>query len=526
MKEKLFHAEKYLFLSLVAVHLLPVILLEYFVTHDGPAHVYSASIIDRLLSGDLLSAYFYIFNPFPVPNWLGHALLSFLNLFLNGNVSERIIICLYIAGLPVSFRYFLLALNPSAQWASYLCFPFIYSLLFYLGFYNFLLGMPVLFFSLTFLIRHENNLSRKSLIAIALLGLLLYFCHLFALAFFILAAAALAATDFFNALREKKPKDFFKQIYRKAQWLLIALTPCTLLMLGFLITHREKGDTFGAMIKSEALYNLFIARPLITLRFDVELDYAVTISCAFWLLLLYSIVSFSRNLRFEKKSVLLVISVLLLIAYFFVPDQLGSGSFVSHRLLMFFYLFALLWIGTNAIPKPVRISSSFFFVLISVIFLSYHYEESKSLSNDAREFVSAADSIKTGSVVLPVGYSGNWMHANVSNYISADKNIVMLDNYEAAMPHFPLEWKKEANPYTGMNFSSLDVPCTGIEKYQEKIGKQIDYILRWGYNPLSVDSCARVMDSYIKEKYERVFISVKKRAEVFRKKKKIIEAGN
>src|SRR5262249_53468084 len=142
---------------------------------------------------------------------------------------------------------------------------FIYSLLFYLGFYNFLLGMTVLFFSLAFLIRHENNFTKKNLLIIGMLGLLLYFCHLFVLAFFILAVAALPVTDFFHGLREKKPKEFFKPIYRKALWLLTALAPCLLLLFAFLITHQEKGDTFGAMIKSEALYNLFIARPLITL---------------------------------------------------------------------------------------------------------------------------------------------------------------------------------------------------------------------------------------------------------------------
>lgn len=504
----------------MAVHVLPAVLLKYFVTHDGPAHVYSASLITRLISGDSLSADFFEFNSFPVPNWMGHILLSILNLVLSGNISERIIIGLYIASLPVSFRYFLLTLNPNAQWASYLCFPFIYSLLFYLGFYNFLLGLTALFFSLAFLIRHENVLTRKNLLIIGLLSLLLYFCHLFVLAFFILAVAALPVTDFFGAVHEKKTKEFFKAIYRKAVLLLLTLAPCLLLMAGFLVTHPEKGDTFGAMIKTEALYNLFIARPLITLRFDTELDYATTISIAFWLLFLYNIVVFIRRMQFDRKAALLVLCVVLLAAYFFVPDQLGSGSFVSHRLLIFFYLFALLWIGTNIIPNLVKGSSAFFFVMVSLVFLNYHYTESENLDTDAREFASASDSIKTGSVVLPLGYSGNWLHTNLSNYISADKNVIMLDNYEAGMTHFPLRWKKEMNPYTSMNFSSLDMPCTELTEYERAIGRNVDYVLRWGFYNAGNDSCANVMDRFIIGNYERIFVSSKGRAELFRKKNK------
>jgi hypothetical protein len=278
------------------------------------------------------------------------------------------------------------------------------------------------------------------------------------------------------------------------------------------------------MIKTEALYNLFIARPLITLRFETELDYAVTISCGFWILLLYNIVAFVRNMRFDRNAALLVLSFIILLAYFFVPDQLGSGSFVSHRLLMFFYLFSLLWVGTNAIPNLIKISAAFFFVMVSLVFLSYHYDESAKLDADAKEYVSAGAGINAGTVVLPLGYSGNWLHTNLSNYISADKNIIMLDNYEAAMIHFPLKWKKEMNPYTGMNFSSLDVPCTGLAEYEKVIGRKIDYILRWGFNNSTNDSCAMVMNRYIAENYTRIFISSQQRAELFRKKEKPLQA--
>src|SRR5258705_13291007 len=99
----------------------------------------------------------------------------------------------------------------------------------------------------------------------------------------------------------------------------------------------------------------------------------------------------------------------------------------------------------------------------------------------------------------------------------------MLDNYESAMPHFPLRWKKEMNPYTGMNFSSLDVPCTGLTLYEQTIGRKIDYILRWGYNNSPTDSCAVVMNRYITKNYRHIFFSSHKRAKLFIKKKKKLQ---
>ena len=100
----------------------------------------------------------------------------------------------------------------------------------------------------------------------------------------------------------------------------------------------------------------------------------------------------------------------------------------------------------------------------------------------------------------------------------------MLDNYESAMVHFPLKWKKEMNPYTGMHFSSTDVPCSGLPEYEKAIGRKIDYIMRWGYNESTTDSCSLVMNRYITENYTRIFTSSQQRAELFRKKEKPLQA--
>jgi hypothetical protein len=202
-----------------------------------------------------------------------------------------------------------------------------------------------------------------------------------------------------------------------------------------------------------------------------------------------------------------------------VPDAMASGSFVSHRLLLFFYFFSLIWVAMHPFPFAGRLFSVPVFSLLSLIFLVYHYKESENLSSEANEYVSTAKYIEPNSVVLPVSYSANWLHSNLSDYLSVENKFIILDNYEADKPHFPTEWIPEKNPYTGMNFTSASEPCLAIEHYEKIAGIKIDYIIRWGFNMSAKDSCAMVISDYITKNYSHLFTTENNKAEVFRRKK-------
>jgi len=511
--------EKYFFLLLVLLHLLPVLLLEFFVTHDGPSHVYNTYIIKRLLLGDELTSRFFLLNPQPVPNWLGHALLIFFNFFFAGNISERILIVLYITALPLSFRYLMLTLNKDAAWVSYLIFPFIYSLLFYLGFYNFCIGMPLLFYSLAFLLRSGTDFDLRTWLLLAFLGLLMYFSHIFILLLFLPAAFACVVSDVYFRADEKRFSSLFRIFLGKAGRITLALLPCLILSVYFVITHREEDDIFRDMNFFQHLEFLFVGRPLITLNYDEEKYYAAVFALIFWFIFLFTIYQRFKKFKPAHSDWLLAVSFLILAEYFLIPDAIASGSFVSHRLMLFFYFFSLLWVGTNEVPKTIKLFSAPVFVILSLFTLVYHYRESANLNEEAKEYVSTANAIEEKSVVLPVNYSVNWLHHNLSNYIAAKKNIIILDNYEAAKPHFPTMWKTGMNPYIIMNFSSLSQSCMAINQYEKITGQKIDFIIRWGFNQSFNDSCSNAVSNYLKENYSPVFTSVNGKAEVFKRSK-------
>ena len=120
--------EKYFFYLLVLVHLLPAILLPYFVTHDGPAHVYNANLIHRMIfDQDPGGSVFFHFNPQILPNWISHILLGLFNLVMDAALSERLLVAIYFVTFPLAFLALVFAVKPVAFAGSCLVFQYLQS---------------------------------------------------------------------------------------------------------------------------------------------------------------------------------------------------------------------------------------------------------------------------------------------------------------------------------------------------------------------------------------------------------------
>src|SRR5205814_255749 len=97
-------------------------------------------------------------------------------------ISEKLLLIGYVAGIAFAFRALVLQMKPDAGISTCLIFPFIYTFIFYLGFYNFLLSIPVVFFICWYWNRHQQHLSKRKLFALAVLFLIIYFSHLLSFA--------------------------------------------------------------------------------------------------------------------------------------------------------------------------------------------------------------------------------------------------------------------------------------------------------------------------------------------------------
>src|SRR5690606_7443419 len=144
------------------------------------AHLYNSNLIPHVLFGSNLDEY-YTMNTELVPNWIGHIILSALNLIAPAHIAEKILLCCYVIGLPYAFRSLVAQIAPGRKVVSYFIFPFIYSLVLLLGFYNFCLAMVLMLVTISYWIRNDEQLTQSIRPNLALFALLLltYFSHLF-----------------------------------------------------------------------------------------------------------------------------------------------------------------------------------------------------------------------------------------------------------------------------------------------------------------------------------------------------------
>ena len=156
--ERLLRWEPILFYLMLVLNWWPVLSVTYFPSLDGPAHLYNADLIQSILfEKDSFVADYFSFHREPVPNWTGHLLLMFLGFFFSALWTQKIFLIVLISALPLAFRALMKTAQPAHHWFSWLVFPFVYSFVFYLGFYNFLLGLVFLMITLAFNLRGSHN---------------------------------------------------------------------------------------------------------------------------------------------------------------------------------------------------------------------------------------------------------------------------------------------------------------------------------------------------------------------------------
>ena len=71
----------------------------------------------------------------------------------------------------------------------------------------------------------------------------------------------------------------------------------------------------------------------------------------------------------------------------------------------------------------------------------FHAVRSLQMGQNATLCLQASPYIPENSIVLPINLHENWMYQHLSNYLGADKPLILLDNYEAATGYFPVKWK-------------------------------------------------------------------------------------
>ncbi len=501
--------EKWIFHLLVAAHLFPVFALGFFVTHDGPAHTYNTELLERVFAPkDDPAKKFFGLNPRFQPNWGYNALMLLTDRIFSAVFSEKLIVAFSIVLLAYSFRALMKEIDPANLFLSYFVFPFLFSFHLFMGFFNYCLGAALFFFTLHYFTRNRKGPSFLYYTGIGLLALSLLFTHVFSFLLFCLVAC-------FMLMNDRSGKLLSRMFFQRIGPYLVSLMPALALCIMFLLRRNEGGNTWWRTFP-ELMRWLYECQPAITMTYGPERIFGLTVS------LLTALSVLIAFLYGRKKPgcthFWLWMSLLVLALYFMLPDGTGTWGFISLRTLMFLFLFLPLWFASYEFPKAwPRL-----LVLVMTVMLSfrliYIYGVSRTLSGASAELFSFRDKIRPRSVILPLNYTQNFMHDNIACYLGTVNDNLLLDNYEAAYPHFPLVWKKETDPYALIgDYSGLKLPCADIGNFERITNIKIDYVLRWGYSGQQ-DSCSRAINKQLADGYALAARSGSGMAELYKRK--------
>lgn len=527
MKKQFQRAEPYIFYFIVFLHCLPVLLFTFFITHDGPAHVYNAYLIkDILFHHNTLTSTFFSLRSFPEPNWTGHALMVMLGFLWSPVHAERILLLTYLILFPLAFRKSVRLTNPDSPMLSYLVFPFVFSYAFYGGLYNFMLGIPILLFAMLFLLKKNLPLRAVDLVFLFLISMLIYFSHLLIFGIFVLLVPFILILKIKNQSPAAE-SGIKKKLFITLWPVFLMLLPGLVLSIKFLFEKISLHATPSTSFSENLFHDLAIVLPTIALDYIREFKHGIIFGIILALLIVSAVFMQwkKRKIKTENEKsgfnysfFWLTAAVLMLAGYLFIPDNFATGGVVKVRFSYFFFLFLILWLATQKIPKEMINVSAAIVILLSCARLYHFAKSSKQLNKDAVVFYSATELIEPNSIVLPLNYSSNWMHSNLSNYLGTDKHIIILDNYEAGREHFPLAWRTNMNPGGLLGSFNGTVPlCADVSAFENGSTKKIDYIVLWKNDNELKDSCSMQIQLTIRNKYQLVFKSLDKQLYMYKR---------
>ena len=528
----------------VGVSLLPFFLGKFFLTGDGPVHLHNATVFRDLVTGVNTQFYapFYQLNPNPSPNWISAVLIGLMTLLIPAFLAEKIILTAYILLFATGLRSCLKSLHPEAGFLAILGLPFVHNHAFQMGFFNFSLGLGLLFWVIAYWIKMHDNPSPQKTLKLGLLITVLYLCHPVPWIFGIVGIGGLilgriiTGQQISNKTTGILPQKIALELLGKTG---AAALPSIGLFLYFMLT--QGGDSapnpegFAMLLKR--LTNLYA---LVILE-NGERYWVLGIGIIIFLLAIYVVFLKLRTKKFRWQDGLLTGLAFSLIIYFIGPEDLAGGGVLSLRLQLFPWLTGLIWLGgalpqneQNHLLRRIGLGVSGLGLFLILVLFGLRLPTYLNIQEATNEILSSQAYFTPNSTVLPLSFDHNghtpdgkiitdriWLFPHAMEYLGAAGGYVLFDNYQGNKAYFPINWKPETNPYSHLALSEGiggTPPHIDLNGYQKATGTLPEFIVTWGKEGNFQDHPhTRLIEDVLKEKYTRTFISSQKRVEVYKR---------
>ena len=475
---------KYFFYSILLLNIIFLCFTKFYPSIDGAAHLYNSNILLELLKGNQTLSEFYSINKLPIPNWTGHFILLTFQSFLPAWIAEKILLIFYVAGMAISFRYLIKVLNPENTSLSILIFPFIYSFLFHLGFYNFSISFIFLFTTLGFWLRNNTSTKPYFLIILFLLINITYFTNLLIFGFLgLIIGLYILYFSYKECIEKKNIQIAIKFALKKLGVLLLVSLPGLIFLLIFFNNIQFFPSNQSYTVK-ELLKWINDARPFIVYDYSSEEIITQQYFHVLLILLAFSFIppanqSASKKLLNEKVNIIAIPLILTIILLFITPNGSGAGM-MSDRYCLMIFIFGLILIVSR--PTKIKINTIviLIFVVLHIGLIFNHYRIIKKLDKDAIAIKDTEKYISENHIVLPVNLSDNWLEPHFSNYLGINKSVIILENYEASIGWFPVKWNLETMSKILLTDKESICDIHWPSNAKSSKNKQIDFVILYG----------------------------------------------
>ena len=519
--------ENLLFVVLIVVHLLPIWFFKYFPSSDGPAHIENANILrEYYFPEHTLLREYYVLNKNLVPNWFGHLVMAGLMHIVSPLVAEKMLLSGYVILLPISMRYALHAIRPDTGFLAFLAFPFIYNYMLHMGFYNFSYSLPMFFFVVGYWLKYQNRFTLGRIVTLALLSVLLYFCHLFSLVTAYVAIALLTiwltVLDLAQQLRQQQfnLRSFGRTFWMRALVPLCTFLPTLILVMMFLgrkSTNASSNTLWWPVPFWKRLLDLLILRSIGSYQ-RLELLFSTALAVLFVAICLYILRSRVVHRQLNWWDGFLLISAAYVVIYLITPDRMFGGGNIKERLLFYPFFALALWLGSHSYHRLVKQRIQLVAVGIALMLLGLHTIKYAEFNNYLEEYVSGMHLIKPNTTLLPIHFASfsSWRiepFVCANGYIAAQRDVIDLGNYEAQLDHFPILFRPNLNPDLHIKIKQqgdivVQPPRVDFLTYPQRTGGSVDYVLLWHLNEKQRDYAnTKFIYSQLEEGYELIYTS-------------------
>lgn len=498
---------------LVAIWCVP-----WFVTQDGPAHLYNAHIMLELLKPDSPFGEVYTTRWHPLPNLAGHLSLMGLMSLLSERTADRAMMSLTFIGFAGSVLWLRWQVAGSKGMALIVPLAVVLALnwMWLLGFYNFLLGACLFSITLGVWWGGRERLGPSRALALAGLLVLGYACHLVSLGLTVVGLVVLSLTT---------PGPGW---LRRCLWTSVSLAP--LVPLGIMY-HRltqsggkarpawrelsniwSPGSWYAHLLSADSLQ---LSNKQTFPFIEWTSPWFHLLSPSLWvlvaLILLLSATILAPRSRGESPASArrswAILALLLLTGWFIGPDDFGEqhGMYLRERVLLL-GLVSIVPVLKIDLKKPGVWVGTAVLVVAVVVQGASIWDYALTSDTVAGDFMQAKPHVGTGQriktlVVInrqdPKLFSRFRVKIldNLDSMFGIGTDNIVWNNYEAVQYYFPVKYRDDL---ARCHAPRMDMTRKFIFPYSEndtykrlstwadqlsKCHNEIDMLVVWGADP-------------------------------------------